>query len=387
MRKNLYLGLIACAALTMTGCSNDEISYDSSKQEAQAIQFDTYLGKNVQGRASELSTDNLKNFGVFASYTQSAVWSDANKMNFMFDQKVEKVSSDWKYTPLKYWPEKDGEKISFFAYAPYYDFTSESSNTKAITPKSSKSAAGAPQLTFTITNNASQMVDFTSCVIMNKETQDDEAAVTLNFKHELARVNFAAKLDRDAFGDNDANKTKVNIKSIKLIAGGAFIETADYTFATTTGKLGDWDYDNLTSTSEDLNVTLIMNTATPAAGDLGGYVIPGVLVPTTEPVSLFSSGQYLFLIPNSSSTTENVTVEIAYDIVTVDSALENGHVYSAATKRVDIDGKLFEQGKAKNYTFTIGLHEIKVTPTIETWSETESTANPSINGSNTEPTA
>lgn len=382
MRKNLYLGLIACAALTMTGCSNDEISYDSSKQEAQPIQFSTYLGKNVQGRANALTSDNIENFGVFASYTQSANWAVSNNMNFMFDQKVTKnESSVWEYTPLKYWPEKNEEKISFFAYAPYFD----SEGTKAITQKSQKGDANAPKVTFTITNDATKMVDFTSCVIMNRETQDNETEVTFNFKHELARVNFAAKLDRDAFkDDNPANKTKVNIKSIKLLAGGAFNKTADYTFATTTGQLGAWDYDNLTETDAGLDVTPIMKTS--AASDMGGYNVIGVLVPTRESVKLFKTDQYLFLIPNPSSATGDVTVEIAYDIVTVDGALSAGHVVSSATKQVTIEGKQFEQGVAKNYTFTIGLHEIKVTPTVEAWIETESTATPSINGSNPEPT-
>lgn len=385
MRKNLYLGLIACAALTMTGCSNNEVIENAAQQSGQAIQFSTYLGKSVQGRAAALTSSSIKDFGVFASYSVGNAWGTGEKkMNFMFNQKVEKKvvesTTTWEYTPLKYWPEKNGEMISFFAYAPYYN--NAETPAEAIAQKSLNSVAGAPQVTFTITNDAEKMVDFTSCVIMDKATQDDETAVTFNFKHELARVNFAAKLNYDAYGEDAANKTKVNIKSIKLVAGGDFYLKADYTFATTEGILGTWS--NHTVTSTDLNVTPIMAGATPNPGDLGGYVTKGVLVPTTASVDLFTSGEYLFLIPKSDAD-GSVTVEIAYDIVTVDGALNDGHVFSSATKRVTIAGSQFEQGKAKKYTFTIGLHEIKVDTQVEAWSETASDAAPMVDGTNVEP--
>lgn len=122
MRKNLYLGLIACAALTMTGCSNDEVSYDSPKQEAQPIQFGTYVGRDVQGRASVETTATIaiSGFGVFAYYNGTANHDNGDKPNFMYNQKVTSTDgSDWTYTPVKYWPNNTNDQVSFFAYAPY----------------------------------------------------------------------------------------------------------------------------------------------------------------------------------------------------------------------------------------------------------------------------
>ena len=396
MRKNLYLGLIACAALTMTGCSNDEISYDSSKQEAQAIQFDTYLGKNVQGRASELSTDNLKNFGVFASYAAGKDWANGDKkMNFMFNQKVEKISSNWVYTPLKYWPEKKEEKISFFAYAPYFDNT-EGGTTAAISQASTNTDTGAPKVNFAIDIDAEKMVDFTAGVQMNVSTKTNEnEKVSFTLHHELARVNFAAKLDRVAFDETDANKTKVNVTNLKIEAGDKFVKSADYTFSTTndvtaesglTVTRGTWsNYTYTSGDSEDLNVTPILKTA--PATNLGTYIESGVIVSTKTEVSLFKDGQYLFFIPAEENMTDEVIkVTITYDIVTADSALDGGYVKSTATKTVGIKASNFEQGKAKKYVFEIGLHEIKVNAEVENWETEKAGGNTTVNGGSSEPT-
>lgn len=379
MRKNLYLGLIACAALTMTGCSNDEISYDSSKQEAQAIQFDTYLGKNVQGRAQELggTGKQLTDFGVFASYTQSAAWSTTEKMNFMFNQKVEKKGSDWAYTPLKYWPEKKGEKISFFAYAPYFDNT----DAAAITEVSVNTDTGAPKVNFAIDIDATKMVDFTAGVKMDVSptltNTEEQNKVTFTLHHELARVNFAAKLDRDAFDEAAANKTKVNVTNLKIEAGDKFVKSADYTFSTTndvttesgtTVTRGTWgNYIYTSGDSEDLNVTPILNTA--SATELGTYTESGVIVSTETEVNLFQDNHYLFFIPAEDNMidTDVIKVTITYDIVTKDTALDGGYAKSTATKTVNLKAANFEQGKAKKYVFEIGLHEVKVDASVEAW--------------------
>lgn len=64
MKQNYFMGLIACAALTMTGCSNDEINAPQQSQGNNAIEFSTYLGRNAQGsRGTETSTTSIKTSG------------------------------------------------------------------------------------------------------------------------------------------------------------------------------------------------------------------------------------------------------------------------------------------------------------------------------------
>ena len=51
MNKKYLMGFIACAALTVTSCSNDEVMDAALQQEAKAIQFSTYLGRDVETKA------------------------------------------------------------------------------------------------------------------------------------------------------------------------------------------------------------------------------------------------------------------------------------------------------------------------------------------------
>lgn len=191
MKQNFFMGLIACAALTMTGCSNDEINVPQQSQGNNAIEFSTYLGRNAQGsRSTETNTDSIKKngFGVLAYYTEQADFADTNKPkpNFMWNQKVTHNGTNWEYTPVKYWPTKVGDKVSFFAYAPY----AANGNNKGIV-LSSNSETGAPTATITLPDDPSQTIDFVAAVQMNKTHDNTENAnnnVIFTLKHEMTRV-------------------------------------------------------------------------------------------------------------------------------------------------------------------------------------------------------
>ena len=73
MKKNLtMMAFVACAALTIVSCSNDEVADSAVKQKEQAIEFGTYVGRDVQSRGAVATIDDVKNnsFGVFAYYTE-----------------------------------------------------------------------------------------------------------------------------------------------------------------------------------------------------------------------------------------------------------------------------------------------------------------------------
>lgn len=371
MKKSILISALALAALATTSCSNEETK--AIEPQSNAIEFGTYLGRDAISRAQALTTANLAHFGVFASYSAGAGWTDTNTMNFMFDQKVEKSGSDWIYTPLKYWPAKQGEKISFFAYAPYF---AADGSTKSITIVSTNSQAGAPKVNFAINiSDPAKMVDFTAGVVMDRtKTDNDESNVanTVKFKfhHELSRVNFVAKLDRDAFGADAKNKTKINITDVKIDGSKKLYASADYTFSTANDTesgytKGTWS--NHVETTSDFKITTLLNKG--AASELGNYTTEGVLLPTTAEVALFKTNEYLFFIPSPASVTDDdvVNVTFQYDIITADAALDGGYVSSTATKTVSIKASNFAQGVAKKYMFTFGLHEIKVSAEVEDW--------------------
>lgn len=380
MKKFFLFGIIAFAALSVTSCTKDDV-IEIMPQEA--IEFGTYLGHDVQSRGVVLGNGNFSNFGVFASYTDGD-WNETSLINFMYNQLVQRAdaNSEWTYTPLKYWPADQSYKVSFFAYAPY------ASQSNGITVVTENDAEGLPQIKYTINpDNLGAMADFVADVDINhtKDAKvedgvddiDEDVSFVLN--HELTRVNILAKLDRDAFGDADANKTKVNIKSVTFL-GGKFATEGIYTFASendgvddqgvTTVKRGTWDVTTSPATSgTTLDIANALNAQVDA--DLAPYAISGVSVGTTTPVSLFETDEYLFLIPvageSGLATAGDVKMKIAYDIVTVDGAVNGGYTATPAVKEISLPAGALKQGVAYEYTLIFGLNEIVLSADVDDW--------------------
>lgn len=381
MKQNYFIGLIACAALTMTGCSNDEINAPQQSQGNNAIEFSTYLGRNAQGsRGTETNDASIKSenggFGVLAYYTEQKNFADANnnKPNFMWNQKVTYSNSAWSYTPVKYWPTKVGDKVSFFAYAPY----AANGNDKGIV-LSGNSATGAPTATITLPDDLSQTIDFVAAVQMNKSAANNNVRFTL--KHEMTRVKVQAKLNKLVYDANDAKKkTFVVIKDVKFNNKLDFYKSGIYTFSIDDNTIGKWApvTDDSKTTSLDLNKAMAKETikVTDAKGESGSGNYQkgeaGIKLVNTDPVPLIKDDQYLFLIPVANLTDGQATATIEYDIVTEDSKLEVGYSCTNAIKTVKLPAGTLQQGKSYNYTFIINLDEIVLDATVEKWDETAS---------------
>ena len=182
------LGLIVLAGCT----TSDEVFQgpDLQKQalEDNAITFGTYMGGNNQTRAGytgNINTDVLKDnakangFGVFAYYTGTAKYTDYRSKtlskkypNFMYNEHVyydegntEGYITHWKYDIMKYWPNEvasgvvddqdndqsdnqaytegtNGGNLSFFAYAPYVEVTTQSQANETAGGKVSSNTSG-----------------------------------------------------------------------------------------------------------------------------------------------------------------------------------------------------------------------------------------------------
>ena len=352
--KKLILGFCTLATILMVGCSKD--SSNGEVPAGNAINFSTYLGRDVQVRSGILDDNSLSDFGVFASYTQQDDWTDASGFNFMFNQFVKKVGDAWNYTPKKYWPTKQGEKISFWAYAPY-------ASDKAIAVKSLKEYTGLPQIKYTI-SDVTTAEDFTAATLMNEvktssvNPDGSSCSVTFALKHELTRVNIKAKLDKVV----DA-ATKVNIKSIEF-NGDDLATSGTYTFSDENVERGSWTLDTKGTISVD---PLMEKVST----DLGGYVEAGVRLSDATAVSVFGENKYLFLIPSGGETgtaaAGKIKVKITYDIVTVDRALKDGHSVSTAIKEIELPAGTLKQGKAYLYTLTFYTNEIVLSASVEGW--------------------
>lgn len=361
MKKNLFVGLIAMTALTVTSCTNDEVV--EAIPQKQAIEFGTYLGRDAQARAAELNDLGLqsKGFGVFASYTQEANWGASNVINYMYNQQVT-YSSGWTYSPKKYWPTNQGDNISFWAYAPY------ATGDNGITMKTAAGDANVPVLTYTLTTgNLATQADLTTDVAMNvtkaATTDPDGSHRTIDFtlRHELTRVAISAQLDKNI----DSN-TKVNIKNITL-GGANFVTKADYTFASATDGNGTW---TPVATGGTLSLENILNKASDSG--FGTYDVEGVFLTGESPVKLFGNDNFLFLIPFAGGfDSGTITMTIDYDIVTKDEAFTiDKHVKTSATKIITLptDKDLFTQGNAYQFNLKFYMNEIVLSAGVDgTW--------------------
>ena len=383
MKQNYFMGLIACAALTMTGCSNDEINAPQQSQGNNAIEFSTYLGRNAQGsRGTETSTTSIKTsgFGVLAYYTEQADFAKTNKPNFMWNQKVTHNGTNWEYTPIKYWPTKVGDKVSFFAYAPYV----EGGDANGIV-LSKNNVTGAPTATITLPDDdPSKTIDFVAAVQMNK-THDKGTNVSFTLLHEMTRVKVQAKLDKSVYDASDPkHKTFVVIKNVTFNDKGQFYKSGKYTFSITDGERGTWTPTaNASTYTLDLNGVLNKTKITANGAKSGNYQagVDGIkLTKKDTPEDLFKTNDYLYLIPVSANnekglTNGDATATIEYDIVTEDSKLVAGYSCTSATKTVLLPEGTLKQGISYNYIFTIKLDEIVLSATVKDWDKADSDSN------------
>lgn len=397
MKKSIYLGIIALATLSLASCAKDEVV--ESVPQAEAIEFGTYLGHDVQSRGVELTNTNFDNFGVFAFYTgngETNKWANVKstaKPNFMYNQSVTKNTSGtpaWSYSPKKYWPTTKGDQITFFAYAPMASNDNGISVTK-------NTATGTPVVTYSIVSQKlNKLGDFVADALIDQTRRSYKTATDTNIDsesrkveftllHELTRVDFTASLDRNAWSDtNDsADKTKVNIKAITFIPSDEFATEATYTFAqtndTSTTEVVRGSWNNWTNTAGALTINNLLNiNENVKLGAVTGkeYKKSGILISkkagdnNADAVSLFKDTHYLYLIPrgeNGISKDGKVKIKVEYDIVTVDVNLENGYSYSSATKVIELPQKTLKQGVAYNFHLTFGLNEVELSATVADW--------------------
>lgn len=431
---NRLLLTAAIVAATLSSCSKNEVHQNQS--EGNAVSFSTYTGTAVRGVEMDNTELQKTGFGVLA-YDHGVLGSfiDTSVPNFMYNTQVT-YSSSWTYSPVKYWSGDEYNYYSFFAYAPY--------ETTGVTVSSSASDTGAPTIAYTVNNaTPTNMVDFVAGQELNylKNDGSTSGTVDLNMKHQLTRVSFSAKANITST-DSSADQTYVNVKSIRLLGtapvspidiyivddsstptitkidkgtaynttyfgSDALYSSATYTFNSTadtdtdeTVHTQDGVWSSVATLSTDLDASSLLNTTagfanTAAASDKAKayYTTTGVLVQCAQAnaVSLFTSTEYLFLIPpvyttgtptyqtgiiadatNGNPNLNNIQVEVIYDIVTLDSQLDNGCVASSTNSIaiVEIPAGSLVQGFA--YDFLLTINGTSYTdPTSTTTPETE----------------
>lgn len=362
MKKSLFTGFIALAALTMTSCSNDENMV--SIPQGNAIEFGTYVGRDAQTRAHSIETLATLaadgGFGVYAYYTNDGDFnSDSSTPNFMKNQQVTSTNgSTWTYAPVKYWPNEVTDKLSFFAYAPWV-----SAPTVA--------ESGDPVLTFTVDTDVTKQTDLLvadASTLKNLTKQTTDGNVQFNFKHALSRVGFKVEavvdeVNSQGNGDVDTDNqnkvidgnTTVSVQEVELI--GAFHTTADINMNTSAWS----DYSGTTS-SYSLSY-----------GDFVATVADGV---THEKQQLNTATEYMMIIPHA---TMGVKVRVKYTVTTADANLDGDKSVVENNITSDEFAFTFDQGKAYNFVLHLGLTSVKLSADVSVWGETDHVVNVPLN--------
>lgn len=317
MKKNLFIA--AMGLLVMAGCSSDdEIGslIQENKDNANAITFDTYVGKVTKAAVDGATLPSSTKYGVFAFYLEQGAWAEAAapSANFMFNQEV---TDQGTYTPVKYWPTTGS--VSFIAYYPYGSATFlESDKTTAY----SKTSTGLPVAKFI---NTDATVDFMYTeVIKDKNSSIENKTVPFVFKHALSKITLQIK--EDANLDKD---TKIKITSSKLT--GIFSEATlpiGTTSATWTSPITAKEY--------------------------------------TAP----SDGVYL-LIPQPL---QSQTVEIQYTVTTGTDGDNNYFSFSDKKEVLLLTEKVpsWVMGSAYTYNITVSLDAVRLSATVDpVWSNAD----------------
>ncbi len=379
MKKN-YL-LWALAVVSLAGCSQNEIT-EVSPDAHPAVGFSVYTGTQARG----VKTDNDaiqgsgKGFGILAYYTGQSNMGTSSTPNFMWNQQVtyDSDNTSWKYTPLKYWPNTTGDKVSFYAYAPYL-------SDQTTSPKialSANNATGYPTIKFTIADAAKDMVDLVTDSVINQTKTTSNVSFTL--KHKLTKAVFKAKLGDEYFkSEGDADKTKIYITGVSLVADGStntgLFLYATYKFAKEDGQ---WDTSTTTSSSggasapaalmsSNYSLASILNTSSTTQITVGSTAKDAIEISSsTTAVNLFktSPDHALYLIPANYLTgigdSKKVQVKLEYCIKTEDGNLNGGSSVVPCEVTVDLPDGTLKQSTAYTYTFVLGLTEVKVEASV-----------------------
>lgn len=223
--KTNYLTVMVLGLLTaLCGCQAEDDA-PHTPQGTIPIGFSSDV---PQTRATKEygSAADLTNIGVFAYFTNGTFSEGSSTPNFMYNQQVERqADGSWTYSPVRFWPGNTTDKISFFAYAPYVDHAASGGSNPSF---QGKTAAGYPQLTYTVPAAEADQTDLLAAVPLMNRTAPAGEQVKFKLKHALTKVNVGIK------SEVGITVTALSVNSIPATATLTFNET-DFSWGSYTG--------------------------------------------------------------------------------------------------------------------------------------------------------
>ena len=199
------IGLITL--IFLASCTAEVPQELEGQPERKPVAFTVYTARPTATRpdAALLAEQGIpggKSIGVYGYYHNNTTWSDAATPNFMFNQQAtnEGLNQPFTYSPLKYWPNEETDKVSFIAYYPYCDGTAAQQTALGLTPLLANNGTGLPTFVFTVKDDAAEQVDFLVSQFL-PDLPDSRNNLTVNdrvhfyFLHATSKVEFRVEVD------------------------------------------------------------------------------------------------------------------------------------------------------------------------------------------------
>ena len=182
-------------------CTKGTVPEEGAAPIAFRVEAGDLPASRAPGEVDDLSLDGYS-FGVLAYNTGRYSYADSNvNPNFMYNEDVtySAETGRWSYSPVKYWPNGEGEAslntginqeyLTFFAYAPYSDMKEDNPAGYCIPTISAQTEVGNPWLVYRIHADVTQQVDLLyAAPLLDQVKPEVDDRVQFNFKHALACV-------------------------------------------------------------------------------------------------------------------------------------------------------------------------------------------------------
>ena len=360
----LWAGVFLLVALLISCAKESSVADSPEVKQAEPVPIGLkgYVPKAQAAgtRSSSLySTDqgipDGRSIGVYAYYHQNSNWlADAAgiQSNFMFNQQAtnDRIADAYIYSPLKYWPNTPGDKLSFIGYYPYTDGagSGETSTTSTgIVPQLTISGIGLPTFDFTVKDNEADQVDFlVSDLLANQTKPAIHESIRLLFKHATSKISFRIVIADDIKADVATFEVN-SIGLTNLYAHGTLTPTYEdsETQLTWSGQSTDKDY----TCTPDKSYLLLPQTLRDAAQLTLDYSITfksGGTVFTYEGGKPVESATYTYSYPTASVQLN--TLKVTGSDAPLTKWLPNHHyIYTIrlTAKRIEFTGQVVEWGE------------------------------------------
>lgn len=359
MKKVFFLA--ACAAALFTSCSQEEVSGVEIATD-QAINFSAYTQTANAARGTVVDAAGVDKIGVFAFYQPAATGDFTTYKyatpDFMYNQEVSKPGSgtNWTYSPLKYWPNNAGDKLSFFAYAPY-------SAAKTWEDLGVKTDVNGTKMTlnFPIYPEVQDQQDYLfAAPQLNLEKQAVSENVAFTFDHITSQVNLyvGVEVDEETAPSTtntpmkwtDENTT-IQIQSIEFTDLSSSIVYTIPATGTATHSVGGSKQNIVMSGADFVTTAATINKDNYAS--VTGYT------------KLNTDDAVMFLAPEVMSR-----AIMTYTVTTTDTKLPGGKSVITNVAEANLSALTLAAGKVYNLKFLIGMTSVKLTASVNAWDGT-----------------